>query len=149
MKWQIITTVFNTVNPGNAILNIPITVLENFIWIFCIIVDTNRYEIQLNHASLQVGLSPFISGPEMRMFIAFTSCFQNSFPRPGIHIPRTKLPLHHTVDATVTRTEMTVFILLYTLTMLCLNSTTEIFFGTLVVTPTVSQKETFPPAIFQ
>ena len=28
---EIITAVFNTINPGNTVLHIPITILENFI----------------------------------------------------------------------------------------------------------------------
>jgi hypothetical protein len=126
---EIMASVFNTINPGNAVLNIPIKILENFIWIIRITVDSNQYETKLNHIFLQVGFSPFISGSGMRVLIAFTSRFLNSFPRSGIHIPRTKLHLHHKVDATVMHAEMTVFILLCTSKMLCLNSTAEIFFG--------------------
>jgi len=127
---EIVTAVLTTINLGNKFLHIPITILENFIWIFCITVDAKRYEIRLNHISLQAGLIPFISRQGMRVFIAFTSCFRNTFPRSGIHISRTKLPLHRKVDATLMRTEMTAFIFLYTLTKLCLNSRAEIFYGT-------------------
>ena len=59
---EIIIAVFNAINPGNRLLHIPIKFLENFIWIFCITVDANRYEIKLNHISLYVGLTLFING---------------------------------------------------------------------------------------